>query len=426
MQVAVKIFIKLMQNKKTRKIIITIIVGLIMLGLLWIIILLTAISSVGAQSGNSSALAQQARQEYDFWSDTTPQREGLSCQGERYCGHFNAPVVDWCAYFVGYCADTVELDLDDIGFSPSTTIWMNNLQSQNKLGLAGEYQPQIGNLIFFNYGGRACYQSTNSTDHIGIVVETSEQSITVIAGNEYNGATSNWANVSYVNMYTIDLDDDSIACYGIVGADRMVVEGELNTVVRDIICRNETGSLYAELNDEYGTVVANDNGALSIGVYGWHGNNALKILKQAYDNNTVQVNNIINSYGTSGNIIMLAIQNNADWSSYIPTPTSKDCIKAILLSSAGIAAQDDYALQDAQNYIDKCTQNGLSDNKCIAYCCDILNQYGLYSFDGGVLSGVQASDTLDDIYNSQISWSDRNYNYESRRTWTYNYVKNNL
>ena len=104
----------------------------------------------------------------------------------------------------------------------------------------------------------------------------------------------------------------------------------------------------------------------------------------------------------------------------------------MLLTEAGKEAQDEISLEDAQSYIDICKNNGLSDRKSIAYCCDILNQYGTASFNSnvygagsnGVLFGVSESMSLDDIYNSQRAWSDSNYDYTSRRTWTFKYLSN--
>ena len=101
------------------------------------------------------------------------------------------------------------------------------------------------------------------------------------------------------------------------------------------------------------------------------------------------------------------------------------------MTDAGKQAQDDTSLADAQQYINICTDNGLTDNKAIVYCCDILNQWGTSSFNAnvygngshGVLHGVTASMSLDDIYNSRRAWSDSDYNYYNRRTWTYNYLK---
>lgn len=414
---AAKALIALMKNEKTRNIIIALVFG----GLILLMIFFVTIFN--SQALNSSSLAQQATIEHQYWEKNTPEQSGFSCQGEKYCSHFNTPVVDWCCYFVGYCADSAEIPLDEIGFSPGTRAFISNLKNMNKLYDAGTYNPQIGNIVFFNYDGRAVYKATNTADHVGIIVEVDGEQITVIAGNEYYGATENWAHVSYVNKYSLSIHDDDIACYGAVGTGTLVKETELNKVVRNIICHNETGVLYSDITEEYGSILANDEGALSIGVYGWHGNNALKLLKQTYKNNKAEFVSITSSYGSAGTVIYNAVVNDSNWSSFVPNSKEKNCIVALILTDAGKQAQDDLSLQDAQTYIDTCHDNSVTNGKAVAYCCDILNQWGPYSFDRGVLDGVTASDTLESIYNSGRAWSDSNYNYYNRRTWTYNYIK---
>ncbi|MCH5300763.1 MAG: CHAP domain-containing protein [Ruminococcus sp.] len=424
MTTAAKVFMMLRKNKTANKIIGGIVAGIVFLILIIPISLLQI-----QQSTRSSALAEQAKAEFSYWQGTTPEETGYTCQGERYCSHFNASVVDWCCYFVGTCADNAGLDLYEIGFSPSTNTWASNLSEKGKLKTAGAYSPQVGNLIFFNYDGRSNYAATGFVSHIGIVVEINNNQITVIAGNEYNGATENWANVSYVNEYTLSIDDDSIACYGAVGSD-IVASSELSELTRDIISHNEIGVLYSEIDNQYGSVIPNDVGAISVGVYGWHGNKALEILKRAYQINQLQIYSVALSY-SGGNSVLTDITSSADWSAYIPDSDESSCIKAMLLTDSGKQAQDETSIEDAQQYIDICTENGLTDKKVIAYCSDILNQFGVNSFyanvygtgRNGVLYGVNSSTTLYDVYNSGRAWSDSNYNYESRRTWTYEYLK---
>lgn len=418
----------LMQNKETRNKIIAIGIGIL-------VFMLMLISVVYTKTQNGSEAANIAVKEYNYWQSRSPSDDNLSCQGEKYCSYFNYGVVDWCCFFVGYCYKEAGIDESDSGFASVTNVWTANLESKNKLHTASSgYVPKVGNCIFFNYSGRTNYAATNFVAHIGIVVEVDGDNITVIAGNEYRGQTSNWASVSYINKYTLSVNNDTIACYGDVGSSTTVTENGLNCTVRNVICHNEVGILYNDIsNDYYGSVIANDNGAVSIGVYGWHGNKALLLLEKAYNNNPGQISAIATSFSYVGNDVMSAIHNGADWSSYIPSSSVCSCIKAMLLTDAGKQAQDSTSLEDAQSYIQICQDNGLTDSKCIAYCSDILNQYGTASFNAnvygngshGVLYGVTGSMSLDTIYNSQRAWADSNYNYTSRRSWTYNYLKSN-
>lgn len=386
-----------------------------------IAILLSAFAGIYSYTvGASQALAQQAEKEYKYFQEHTLTQAGLTCQGQRYCSHFKTPVVDWCCYFVGYCGDVIGMDLEELGFSPNTGTWIQHLKNMGKYQSPENFTPRVGNLIFFDYSGRAHHKSTSFTNHIGIVVEINEEErkVTIIAGNESGTDATN----SHINRYTLSLDDNTIACYGCVGGNLIAFPNELNVAVREVICRNETGTLYSEISSQYGSVVANDVGALSIGVYGWHGNNALDLLKDAYQNSPSEVNRAL-STNSSGRIVRDAILQGANWSSYIPSESVCACIKAVLLTNAGKKAQDNRSLADADSYIKICRENHITNNKAIIYCCDILNQWGINSFNGGVLSSVNGSISLEDIYNSGLAWSDSNYNYYNRRTWTYNYIK---
>lgn len=418
----------LLQNKETRNKIIAIGIGVL-------IFLLMLISVVYTTTQNASEAANIAVREYNYWQSHSPSEDNLSCQGEKYCSYYNYPIADWCCFFAGYCYKEGGLSDEESGYASVTNTWTANLESMGKLKTAASgYIPKVGNCVFFNYSGRSNYSSSGFVAHVGIVTDVEGDNITVIAGNEYNGQTSNWASVSYVNKYTLSVNNDTIACYGDVGSSAAVSVTGLNSTVRNVICHNEVGVLYDDItNDYYGSVIANDNGAISIGVYGWHGNKALTLLEKAYNNNSSQISAIATSFSSAGNEVMSAIRRGADWSSYIPEQSVCSCIKAMLLTDAGKQAQDSMSLEDAQAYIQICQDNGLTDGKCIAYCSDILNQYGTASFNAnvygnghhGVLYGVTGSMSLDTIYNSQRAWSDSNYNYNARRSWTYNYLKNN-
>lgn len=415
MSTAVKVLLTLLKNKRVRNTIISLVLGIILM-----LFLISAYMST-VMMGSSSALADKALAEYEYWEDRTPSESGLSCQGEKYCSYFGYSTVDWCCIFVGYCADTIGLDLEEIGYSVNTGVWTENLKNLGYYRDPDTYKPRRGNLVLFDYSGRAHHDATGDTQHIGVVAEVSADgsTITIVAGNE-NG---NSATDSVVNKYELSTTDNTIACFGSVGVDTTVRANDVNTLVREVITHNEIGKFYSDMSDEYGSVIPCDVNAISVGVYGWHGDKALALLQQAYQKNPVEIHSICTSYGTTGVRLENTLIGGASWSSYIPDQTTANCIKAILLSESGKSAQDEVSLSDAQKYIDICKDNGLTDFKCIVYCSDILNQWGENSFNGGCLSNITGSMSLSDIYNSRVAWADSNYNYYSRRTWTYNYLK---
>ena len=426
MSTSAKYYIMFLSDKRVRNVLIGILIGIILL-----IVMVVGISFYESQSSTTSQAAGIAEQEYRFWQNNTPESQNYSCQGEKYCSYYNSGITDWCCFFAGYCYKEGGLTDEESCYSSTTNGWISNLSSNNLLYDASSYVPKVGNPVFFNYDGRANYALTGFVAHVGIVVAVSDDTITVIAGNEYNGQTSNWADVSYVNKYELSLSDDSIACYGDVGSVSAVSSTGLNAITRNVICHNEVGFLYDELpGEDYGSVIANDNGALSVGVYGWHGNKALSLLQLTYNNNSSEFVDITTSYAEAGQKILNDVTSGSGWAYYIPNVRERNCIKALLLTDAGKQAQDTTSLQDAENYVNICIDNGLTDNKVIVYCSDILNQYGTGSFNAnvygndshGVLYGVTSSMSLDDIYNSQRAWHDRNYSYTTRRSWTYNYL----
>lgn len=428
-----KAVLLLLKNEKVRKVIIGIICGILM------IIFLFSISGDLMSYQASTSLSSTAEEEYKFWENKSPKDIGYSCQGQKYCSHFNSPVVDWCAYFAGYCIDRAGLNLADCGFSASCSQWGRNLKSKGLLQYADRYNPKVGNLVFFNYSGRSSFMTTGILNHVAIITEVHENNLTIIEGNYYSGATSNWATSSYLHKYTdLSIDDSSIACYGDIGADDIVdfnidfvTSKTLCQKTRNVITHNEAGALYDDIAPaQFGVVLPNDNGALSIGVYGWHGNKARSLLQTAYSINSGQILSVCKSFGTAGSDIFNAIKGSGNWSKFIPNDTQSKCIKALLLTDAGIKAQDKESLQDANEYIKICSQNGLTKNDCIIYCCDILNQWGVNSFNAnvypnggdGVLHNVTNKMTLESIYISKAGWGSKEQ-YRNRRTWTYNYLK---
>lgn len=406
------------------------------------IIFLISISGKFTTVQSSTSLAATAEQEYKSWEETSPENKGFSCQGEKYCSHFKSPIVDWCCYFVGYCIEVAGLDTTECGFSPAVSIWINNLRQQNKIEDAEKYSPTPGNLIFFDYSGRAHYSNGGYPTHIGIVTTVNDDTITVIAGNEYNGQTSDWAYVSYVNKYTLKVNDDNIACYGTVGDDDITTYGIDFASTKDtvkttlnVISHNEIGCLYDNIDpSKYGSVVANDNGGLSVGIYGWHENKARELLKTAYSVNSNEIIMTCKAYGSTGKALMSEFINDTkSWVGFRPSNNQCKCIKAVLLTKAGKLAQDKTALNDANDYIKTCKEHGITKDICVIYCSDILNQWGIYSFnsnlysDGspGVLNKITGTMSLKSIYFSKAGWGSQEQ-YKNRRTWTYNYLSKGL
>lgn len=183
MSAIAKYTLLVLKNPNVRKAIIGSTVGV----LLFFIILIGSVFFV-QQNSSSSEAARIAIEEYEYWQSHTPAQAGYSCQGEKYCSYYQYDVVDWCCFFAGYCY--AQAGVSDSGYASATNAWTSNLEAMDKLHTASSgYIPKIGNAVFFNYSGRANYAATNFVAHVGIVIDINGDTITVIAGNEYNGAT---------------------------------------------------------------------------------------------------------------------------------------------------------------------------------------------------------------------------------------------
>ncbi len=87
---------------------------------------------------------------------------------------------------------------------------------------------------------------------------------------------------------------------------------------------------------KYDTCVPNDNGALSIGIFGWHASRALDLCKRVINRSPANVKAII------GEALHKAITGaaNGAWNTYKPAAREKGLISALINSPDGRAVQD--------------------------------------------------------------------------------------
>lgn len=119
----------------------------------------------------------------------------------RYGAWYGDPYGDWCAMFVSFCLHYA--GVENIPLDSNCQNWIEALENAALYRLSGSYDPQIGNLVFFDrdYDG--------SADHVGIVsgrtdsTETTAGEITAIEGNSGN----------QVRMATYSMSDQQILGY---------------------------------------------------------------------------------------------------------------------------------------------------------------------------------------------------------------------
>ncbi|MDD6660353.1 MAG: LysM peptidoglycan-binding domain-containing protein [Lachnospiraceae bacterium] len=121
----------------------------------------------------------------------------------------------------------------------------------------------------------------------------------------------------------------------------------------------------------YGSVNANDNGAVSVGKVQWHGSRALDLLKT-----------IIKTLGQQAATVILGadfyneIKTAVQWNGRTVTATEKSKLTALLTTPAGKAAQDALAEKDVLSYVEHGASMGIEDAQALVYFADLENQGG--------------------------------------------------
>lgn len=132
-------------------------------------------------------------------------REDGSVQGyTRYGDWYGMPYEEWCAMFVSFCMEYAKIPEGNFPHAANCTRWIEKLIYFGAYEDAKDYEPQPGDLVFFNWEkeeDREPYES----DHVGIVERVTDSTIYTIEGNsglkvrrcEY--ARNDWQIIGYAN-----------------------------------------------------------------------------------------------------------------------------------------------------------------------------------------------------------------------------------
>ena len=119
----------------------------------------------------------------------------------------------------------------------------------------------------------------------------------------------------------------------------------------------------------YGSVNANDNGAVSVGKVQWHGNRALNLLKA-----------ICQAESGAASILGAALFNEittaTSWATRTVNAAEKAAISRLLTTVAGKKAQDSLAETDVTAYVEHGLKVGVEDPAALVYFADLENQGG--------------------------------------------------
>ena len=173
----------------------------------------------------------------------------------------------------------------------------------------------------------------------------------------------------------------------------------------------------------YGSVNANDNGALSIGKMQWHAYRAARLLQAIISADNQQAYAILGDTLYT-EIVKLSTTDNKVWSNRTLTSDEKSRISSLLQTNSGKAIQDKLEASDISGYINRAYAIGLRNASAVVYYTDIENQWG----SGGAarqveyaenIAGSREKITLNEMHLGALCYS-RSYN--PRRLQTYGLV----
>lgn len=168
----------------------------------------------------------------------------------------------------------------------------------------------------------------------------------------------------------------------------------------------------------YGSVNANDNGAVSVGKVQWHGSRALDLLKTIIAKlGQRQAENIL------GAALYKEIKTAIQWSTRTVTATEKNKLTVLLTTPAGRTAQDELAQKDVLSYVTHGISAGLTDPQALIYFADLENQGGAGASTRVAKAAVATAGTMQKVTLSilhKAALNDRVMGkYPTRRTETY-------
>ena len=193
------------------------------------------------------------------------------------------------------------------------------------------------------------------------------------------------------------------------------ITGEIASAAAEIIALNET-------NKSYGSINLNDNGAVSLGIFQWHGPRALTLLASVAKTIPEKTKSIIGD--TLYNEIMTATQ--FDWNTRSFTKEEGAVVSQLLKTDEGIAAQIALSESDASAYVAHGRGIGLVEPAALVYYCDLENQMGqtgvkTYTSAAFNITGSYSEIDLEALHNAALLLSTGSAAI-NRRNRTYAYA----
>ena len=117
----------------------------------------------------------------DFIIDADGQQKGYT----RYGRWYGSEYADWCAMYVSFCLHYAGVPESAFPQEAGCGSWVRALQAHGLYRAPGEYTPQSGDLVFFDW------QQNGQPDHVGILEKADAGSLTVLEGNSGNSVRRN-------------------------------------------------------------------------------------------------------------------------------------------------------------------------------------------------------------------------------------------
>ncbi len=112
----------------------------------------------------------------DFIIDTDGRQKGYTRYGRWYGSEYS----DWCAMYVSFCLHYAGVPESAFPQEAGCGSWVRALQAHGLYRALGEYAPQSGDIVFFDW------QQNGRPDHVGILEKADSDTLTVLEGNSGN------------------------------------------------------------------------------------------------------------------------------------------------------------------------------------------------------------------------------------------------
>ena len=150
-------------------------------------------------------------------------------RGDQYCRYSGLNYnFDWCAIFTSYIMREVA-GIKDFPKSTSCTQIKNSPFAIPKVNRSFK-TAEVGDIILFELNNN----TSDGSDHIGIVTENNNGIISVLEGNTGNSDY----NKSYVSVYTYSIDNTSLDC--IIDMSDFFTDEPIQNTEKPVIKSSET------------------------------------------------------------------------------------------------------------------------------------------------------------------------------------------